>query len=157
VLTNRKPGKVTARKRKNGKPIQVPVDSKRIDDKLSLRDRAKAANERIGQELRDFNEFLRQDKHYLRGGKVGDSFAKATEAFEDTGFLFTALDNLAEEQMDMLDDMNNGLDTTSRRGKTWKANSKTRKRKQKGLTSFWKMLTWSRRTTCMLPALLAET
>jgi hypothetical protein len=106
VLTNRKPGKVTARKRKNGKPIQVPVDSKRIDEKLSLRDRAKAANERIGQELRDFNEFLRQDKHYLRGGKVGDSFAKATEAFEDTGFLFTALDNLAEEQMDMLDDMN---------------------------------------------------
>ena len=76
-----------------------------IDKKLSLRDSAKESKKRITATLEEFEAFCKKDKHYLKDGRIGDSYQRGQEAFKDTQFLFVEVDRIQDDNMDQLEDV----------------------------------------------------
>ena len=93
------------RRRRDKVKVEVPVDSRTIDKKLSLRDSAKESKKRITATLEEFEAFCKKDKHYLKDGRIGDSYQRGQEAFKDTQFLFVEVDRIQDDNMDQLEDV----------------------------------------------------
>ena len=93
------------RRRRDTVKAEVPVDSRTIDKKLSLRDSAKESNKRISATLEEFEAFCKKDKHYLKNGRIGDSYQRGQEAFKDTQFLFVEVDRVQDENMEQMEEV----------------------------------------------------
>ncbi len=96
---------VKKKRRKNDKPPEIPVDSKTIDKKLSLHDSAKESKKRVSATLEEFDKFCKKDRHYLKDGRIGDSYQRGQEAFKDSKFLLVEVNRVQEEQEEQLEDV----------------------------------------------------
>jgi hypothetical protein len=135
---NKRPGKVSQvprrRKSKGEKKDDIPVDPRKIEAKLALRDLARESNARIGETLANFEDFVRKDKRFLRSGKTGDAYQAASEAFEDAEFLFTEVDRITDEQVDSMEEMNKWFNNNIEEGSLMEAEFLDAEEESKGLT-----------------------